>query len=90
MLATTEGRPGVPSSIVVGSGSVGGKGPPWHVVINSLEIPVEDILDEIAARESDSGSGGDTKEIITDEDGDKVVAEMEVDVVEATRMLGQT
>lgn len=60
-------------------------------MINSPRIPIEDILDEIAARESDSGvGGGDTEEIITDEGGDEVVAEMEVDVVEATGMLGRT
>ncbi|KAF7117123.1 hypothetical protein RHSIM_RhsimUnG0002800 [Rhododendron simsii] len=44
------------------------------------------------ARESDSGvgGGGDSEEIITDEGGDEVVAEMEVGAVEATGILGQT
>lgn len=88
VVATTEGGPGVPPSTVVGSGFVDGK---WPLVINSPRIPIEDILDEIAARESDSGvGGGDTEEIITDEGGDEVVAEMEVDVVEAMGMLGRT
>ncbi|KAF7143705.1 hypothetical protein RHSIM_Rhsim05G0119400 [Rhododendron simsii] len=79
-----------PPSMAVGFGSIGGKWPPWHLVINSLGIPVENILDEIAVLESDSGGGGDTEEIITDEDGDEVVAKMEVDAVEAIRMLRRT
>ncbi|KAG5524101.1 hypothetical protein RHGRI_030929 [Rhododendron griersonianum] len=85
---------GVPSNAAVGPSSVGSEWPLERLMINSPGILVEDILDEIAARESDNGvgvgGGGDTEEIITDKDGVEGVVEMEVDAVEAIEMLGRT
>lgn len=55
-------------------------------MINSPGISVEDILDEIATRGSDSGvgNGGDIEEIVTNEGGDEMATKIDVAEAEGT------
>lgn len=63
--ATEKEGPGVLPSTMVGLGGWA----PWLFVIPSPVIPIEDVLDEAAAKEAQE-SGGDKVEMETDDEGE--------------------